>query len=275
MRTETLDDILRRIPQAARNYVAANMARGLVAKREPYYSKIRFEPTITNNTTNVVYAFTAGQRSRCFDYGLGASMVTAGFTSAGAYANATLADTNLQSGAGRETNGSDMMVIDSVAFLPTPKSDPVLLKAIIAELTVTAGFGGSVSDYKMGNPLFLPGGGGLFGGGTSKLADALSTNDSGTTVPSFVTNGLPGAGDLLLLEDPIVWMPKPEADSQFAMEITCQRAITVTANARTAGAGGINPAAVVPPVTPGADGTFVEFLVRLVGTQIGPRSRSR
>jgi hypothetical protein len=273
MRNQSLKDILEGLPQPAKDYLSGKGALSL--KREPYFSRIRFEPTITDNTSNVVYTFAQGQSVNAFDYGQGGTMAGAGFVAGGTgFTVATAADTNLTTAAGRVTNGSDMVVVDAICFLPTPKSDPVLLKALIAELSVTGGFGGNLTDYRFGNPLFLPGGGGLYGGGQSALAVA-GTNDSKGQINGFISNGLPGAGDMWPQDDAIVWMPKPEADSDFAMQVRCNRTVSVTVNARTAGSGGIAPAAVAPPVTAGADGTFVEFLVRLVGTQIGPRSRSR
>jgi hypothetical protein len=48
--------------------------------------------------------------------------------------------------------------------------------------------------------------------------------------------------------------------------------VAVVAAARTAAAGIVG---VQPPLTAGAEGTFVEFIVTLYGNQFGPRSRNR
>jgi hypothetical protein len=276
VRTESIEDLLRRLPQRAVDYVKKQLASGveLTLKKEPYFSKVRLEAQIDTTVSNVVtYKFPALQKARAFDYGIGAPLTTAGFMSGiggGAYQLATEADTNLQEIGGKVTNGSDLVVIESVAVMPTPKTDPVLLRALMSELVLSGGFAGNVNDYRWGNPLFLPAGGGLYGSGQSKLA-VQDVNQNIGQVNGFITNGLPAAGDLWPQDDVIVWGPKPMADSSFAMEMRVTRDVIVSLPTRAAGTGGVGPAAVVLPTTAGADGTFVEFYLRLISSQIGPR----
>lgn len=275
----TLTDMQRlilRMPPDAQNYMAALQKQGdVVTKDEPYYSRIRFEPTITvDGSNNATYAFAQGQSVQAFNYGVGGAMTNAGFVAGGTgYVLGTLSDTNLNTSTGKVTNGADLVFIEGLSFIPTPGSDPVLTKLIIGDLAVQAGFNGDVSSYKLGSPLMWPGSAGLHGTANSK-AQAPNVNDQVGVFFGSVSNGLPGAGDVQWMKDPIVWMPQPQADSQFALQVSLSRAKSLVVNARTVGTNGI-PTAFTPPATAGADGTYVEFFVRLHGAQLGPRSKNR
>jgi len=267
-----MQKFLDQLPDYARTYWATvAQSAELIFKDEPYFSRGRFEPTITvDGSSNATYAFTAGQKVQLFNYGIGAPLTTAGFSATG-YATATAADTNLTTAAGKETNSSDMVYIMGFGVVPGSLCDPVLLKLLWEEISVSAGFGGDSNTYKLGNLGCWPGGGGLHGGSSSPLAVA-NLADGKAIVPGVLANGLPAAGDIRWLKDPIVWMPKPQQDSQFTMQFTIERSRSLTANARVA-ATGIQ--AITPPATVGAEGTFVDFKVYLYGAQLGPRSRNR
>lgn len=275
----TLTDMQRlimRMPPDAQAYIADLVKKGdVVTKDEPYYSRIRFEPTITvDGSNNATYAFAQGQSVQAFNYGTNGQMTNAGFAAANTgYALGTLADTNLTTSTGKVTNGADLVFIEGISFIPTPGSDPVLTKLIIGDLSVQAGFNGDVSTYKLGSPLMWPGSAGLHGTANSKV-QAPNVNDQVGVFFGSVSNGLPGAGDVQWMKDPIVWMPQPQADSQFALQVTLARAKSIVVNARVAGTNNI-PTAFTPPATAGADGTYAEFIVRLHGAQIGPRSKNR
>jgi hypothetical protein len=204
---------------------------------------------------------------------VGGIMTAAGYVAASTgYTTATIADTNLVTSTGKVTNGGDMFVIDGIAFQPTPKSDPLLTNDLIAEISVQAGFNGQSTDYKLGNPLQWPGGGGLFGAARSNnIMPALS--DASGVFSGALANGWPGAGDIRWFNDPIVWMPASKGgDGIFALLARVERDVIVVASARAAAAGIV---AITPPNTPGAKGTFVEFQVTLYGNQFGPRSGNR
>ena len=271
-----MDKLILRMPPNAQSYIAKLQQKGqVVTKDEPYFSRIRFEPTITvDGSNNATYTFQQGQSVFAFNYGVNGLMNNAGFNAANTgYSQGTPADTNLTTSTGKVTNGADLVYIEGMSFIPTPGSDPVLTKLIIGDLAIAAGFNGDTSSYKLGSPLMWPGSAGLFGTANSKVQAPNASDQVGVFYGS-VSNGLPGAGDVKWMKDPIVWMPQTEADSQFALQITLTRTKALTVNARTAGTNNI-PTAFTPPATAGADGTYVEFFVNLHGAQIGPRSNNR
>jgi hypothetical protein len=243
-------------------------------KNEIYFSKIRFEPTIAvDGSLNATYTFKQGQTATAFSYGIGGDMKAAGYGATGTgFTTGTLADTNLINATGRETNGGDMMVIEAIAFRPTPKSDPLLLNDLVTDLSIAAGFNGQFSDYKLGNPLGWPGAGGLSGAARTLNIIPAQAEASGIYWGA-VSNGLPGAGDARWLTDQIVWMPRSAGgDGVFQIQAKVERDVVVVASARAAGTGIV---AVTPNGTAGTKGTFVEFEVLLFGSQVGPRSRNR
>lgn len=272
----TQADVIRRMPQYAQDALE-KMKRdnpGNVAfKNEPYVSKIRFEPTIAvDGSLNVTFTFKQGLVATAFSYGVGGAMASAGYVATGTgFTQATIADTNLILATGRNTNGGDMFVIDGISFLPTPKSDPLLTNDLIADLSVQAGFNGQTTDYKLGNPLQWPAGGGLWGAARTPNIMPGQADASGVYAGSLA-NGIPSAGDIRWFNDPIVWMPGASGDGIFALTARVERDVVVVAPARAAGTGIV---VVTPPSTPGAKGTFVEFQVTLYGNQFGPRSRNR
>lgn len=270
-----MERVIKRLPKYAKDWllVQKSNAQDIVFKNEPYYSKVRLEPTIVDGTTIVTYTFAAGLTATAFSYGQNGPMASAGFNATGTgFTQATLADTNLITSTGKVTNGGDMFVIDGIAIAPLPRTDSVLMKNVIAEISVQAGFNGQANDYKLGGPLQWPGAAGLFGAGRSLLQMPSLTDATGAFLGT-VTNGLPGAADVRWLTDPIVWMPQNTgADGLFQIQLRVERTVAVVAAARTAAAGIVG---VAPPVTAGAEGSFVDFLVTLYGNQFGPRSRNR
>lgn len=274
-----LDRILRIVQPEVVDYINELTKKGqIVFKDEPYFSRVRFEPTITvDGSSNATYAFAAGQQSIAFSYGQGGSMVTGGFVASGTgFTQAQKCDTNLIKTTGKETNGNDVVIVEGFAIMPTSGSDPVLAAAIMKEMSVQAGFNGNVNDLKYGSPFFWPGAGGLYGAQQSPNAKPDINQSTGQYLGQQA-NGLPGAGDFRSLKDPIVWMPagSSQSDTQFQVALTIERAVSVVTNARTAGTGGVSPTGFTPPATAGAFGTYAEFLVFLLGSQIGPRGRNR
>lgn len=273
MEDTEMQKVIARMPQHARDWIATqlNQKVDLAFKNEPYFSRVRFEPA-TSGTTTVTYAFTAQQSVQAFTYGINGSMAPAGYNATGTgFTLGTIADTNLVTTTGKVTNNSDLVVIDGLAIEITPRSDPVLTRAIIADLSVSAGFGGNVNDYKLATVETWPGSMGLYGSSSSPLS-VPNLQDANGIMPGVLNNGIPGAHNVRWFSDPIVWMPAPAGDSLFAMQLRLERAISVAVLARTAGTG---VQAIVPPQTAGADGTFVEFKIFLLGNQFGPRSRNR
>lgn len=235
---------------------------------EPYYSKFRVSAaTVASGLVTMQI-----QTRTCFNYAIGESMVNAGYP---AGYNATIADTNLQ--ARSETNASQYVCIDGVVLMPMPRSDPALLEQIWSDLHVSGAAEGRPGFYRFGPPVLLGGGGGLHGGGVSRLY----TPDIGEKQmrhPGFVNNGLPSVGDWNQKPDPIIWCPKGKPDSTFGMQIDLLRQRTFQATARTLdAANGITAFTVPADQTAESDvqGTFVEFMAVLKCVQIQGRSANR
>jgi hypothetical protein len=249
----------------------------IVFSYEPYYSRVRFAPdTITVDGSNdATYTFLANHQVNPFQYGQGGSMVPAGFPASFV---GTYEDTNLQLGNGRQTNDSALVVIQGVSVNVDPRSDPVMLKQIHNEIYLTSGFGAQLSQYKHGLPAFNPGAGALFGGGTSQgqMPNAADTN---AIIPGFPANGWPSDQNYYVMDDQICWYPQSASrqEANFGMQMTIGRQVQYVAMARTAGlfatggtAGSIP--AIVPPAIAGAQGTFVDYVIRLRTVSIKPRN---
>ena len=275
-----MDKIIARLPPDIALYIANLQKTGnqLIFKDAPYFSRVRFEPTITvDGSGNATYAFAQGQYVQPVSYGQGAPMNPGGFNKTGTgFVLATKADTNLIDSNGKQTNSNDIVIIEGFAIMPTPDSDPVLTAMVMGNMSVSAGFNADLNMLKYGSPLFWPGAGGLYGAQQSPNANP-SINDTTGMCLGRQANGLPGAGDFNPLKDPIVWMPKGSGvgDSQFSFLLTLERAVTKVTNARTAGTGGVSPTGFTPPATDGAYGTYAEFFLHLKCAQIGPRGRTR
>jgi hypothetical protein len=252
----------------------------IVFSFEHYYSRVRLAPdTITvDGSNNVTYTFLAGHAVNPFQYGQGGSMVPAGFPSSFV---GTYDDTNLQLGNGRQTNDSALVVIQGLGINVDPRSDIEMLRQIQNEMYLTSGFGSQLSIYKHGLPSFNPGGGALFGGGRTQGL-VPSTSDTTCLVPGFPANGWPSDGNYYTVDDQICWYPQSASrnESNFGMVLTVGRQVQYTASARaagifaTGGAAGSIPA-VLPPSTAGAEGTYVDLMVKLRAVSIKPRNTNQ
>jgi hypothetical protein len=249
----------------------------IVFTYEPYYSRVRFTPdTMTaDGSNNATYTFLANHQVSPFAYGQGGSMVPAGFAASFV---GTYEDTNIQLGNGRQTNDSALVVIQGLSINVDPRSDAEMLRQIHNEIYLTGGFGSQLSQYKFGIPSFSPGGGALTGGGRT-LGVVPNATDTTAIIPGYPANGWPVDQNFRTLDDQICWYPQSSSrqETNWGMQMTIGRQVQYVATARAAGvlatgaAAGSIPA-VVPPVTIGAQGTFVDYIVRLLCVSIKPRN---
>jgi hypothetical protein len=186
-------------------------------------------------------------------------MINAGFPSS--YATATYAQTNLIQK--NETNEQEEFLIDGLAIVSHPGNDPVLVKKILPELYVSAGFGGDKNKFKLGSALFWPGGAGIFGAGGSFWGPVASLDDSKYADLGAVSNGSPFVNNYRRLPEGIKWNPKGQPDSTFGVNVALTKALTFTGTDRALAAG-INGVTV-----PSADGDDTGLLlwVCLYGVQ--------
>jgi hypothetical protein len=246
---------------------------------EHYYSRVRLAPdTIAvDGSNNVTYTFLANHQVNPFQYGQGGSMVPAGFPASFV---GTYDDTNLQLGNGRQTNDSALVVIQGLGINVDPRSDAEMLRQLQNEMYLTSGFGSQLSIYKHGLPSFNPGGGALFGGGRTQ--GLMPSTSETTQVQSFPANGWPAEQDMYTMDDQICWYPQSASrnESNYGMQLTIGRQVQYVASARaagifaTGGAAGSIPA-VIPPFTAGAEGTYVDLVIKLRAVSIKPRNTNQ
>lgn len=239
----------------------------IVLRSEPYFCRGRLAPdtiSVGASPFNTTYTFNAGHFIDLFLYGVNGSMSGAGFGALTPYQQATLGDTNLQMSTGRETNDNAIVVVAGISIMMDSKSDSFMAGQVMGDVAVACGFGGLyTSQYKLGIPFMMQGEGGLYGGGpTQGVAPGLGDTwfpGSGGMAP---LNGMPWAGSYRTLPDPIIWYPKgsPAAPTQFGLRMTVNRQISYVAPGRVAATG---VAAIVPPATAGAQGTFVDVFCYL------------
>lgn len=271
MQEEALYRAIDRVPPDQRAAIAEQATRSqIVYKRDPYYSRVRLNFTVTDNTTSVTYKLSKGTKVQFFVYGQNDVLLSAGFPSGltPSYDQATAADTNLLHGS--ETNGGETVLVTGLQLYLSPDADPALLRAALKECFFSGGNDGNPTLMKWGLVMFWPSGGGFFGDGRS-LID-LPPLYSSQQNEGFITNGIPGAEDYSKAIDPFIWGPKGGPDSTFVAQLEVQRDVTVTGTTRTAvGASGI--VGFQPPNT--ANSAFIDLWLRLAGGQFAPRGKNR
>ncbi len=241
-----------------------------------YFSTVRFEPTVGGTTGAQTYTIPQGTKVQAFSYGINDNLVSfAGFpASGGGTQPATDAETNLIKGS--QTNAGFQVNIRGIAILPTADSSPLLLKLLTDNVSVSISLNGGTQTWKLGNLSFMPGAGGLYGGGL----DVLQTPDLGQTFahdPGAIVNGLPSAQNYLPFPQPLIWTPAGATDSTLVVIFTAERAIgpfTLAPRTATTGVSGYTPpAANVAVGTNLSDG--VGLKVRLISQQIAPVSQNQ
>lgn len=248
--------------------------RQTVRKNDVYFSRVRFQYTISTSGSPAtgVATIAAGTTWQAFQYGRGDVMTVAGFASG--FGVAQLQDTSINTKG--ETNNQELFVIQGLGVSVMPTADPLLVQALFPELYMSIGFNGDTNTYKLGSPLFWPGGGGLVNGGLSSWTTA-NLYDSAAIIPGSPSNGLQGAFNYRSLPDSVSWFPKGGgSDSNFAVNFAAPRAVTLSQLGRVAASG---IAAQTPPTASGTNGgnanTYVDVVVALFGTQFAPRSKNR
>lgn len=237
-------------------------------KTEVYYSAVRLTPQSVSKvagTTTVTFSPNVANPPQAFSYGVGDQMVNAGFPVAAP--SATYAQTNLI--AKNETNEQEEFLIDGLAFISHPGNDAELVRKVLPELYLSAGFGGDKNKFKFGPGLFWPGGAGIFGNGASFWGPPPMLQDAKYTHPGSPSNGSPFVNNYRRLPEGIRWNPKGQPDSTFGVNVTLTKAITFTGADRAADVAN-NIAAVTVPSADGDD-TGLLFWVALYGIQKGVR----
>lgn len=232
-----------------------------------YYSRVRAQASVTTGPTGYTYTFASGTELRAFGYAIGQSMDGVGFPAA---TIATPADTNLIKAS--ETISGENVIIYGMSLLLDADSDAGLAQVLVPNLSVTISMNGDQNSYRLGNAQVVPGGGGLYGFGESRV-EVPTLNSSLSNISGALANGLPHSDDFYPFPQPISWTSAGRADSTFIVKLRVEREVNFTTASldRAAGAG---VAAWTHPSPPDR-GTFVGFTVHLFSQQISPRSQNQ
>lgn len=261
----------------------------------PYYSRVKFvAATVDAAPGPFIYNLALGVEAEAFSYAVSDAKQAGGFTVADGLA--TIADTNLTSRF--ETVGGQNVIVKGIALQLMPAAmhlaegdalphrvrpvEQQFAAALWNCLSVELLLNGSENTYRLGNPGMIPGAGGLTGGAEDGLGLGGFAGDSSLSQP-YPQNGWPVRSNFFKTPAGLVWRNQSNSDSQFAVKFRTTRAIRLfSGGSPEMAALGIDVAADNAPAT-ASTGTrgweyptelAVEIGVFLVGTVIGPRSRS-
>ncbi|OGS00194.1 MAG: hypothetical protein A2V88_08270 [Elusimicrobia bacterium RBG_16_66_12] len=249
----------------------------------PYYSKVKFRAVRAGAPGGPYnWNIAAGVQPRAFSYGIGGSMLSAGFTPFDGLA--TIADTNITDPA--TTISGEVIHIQGIAIQPLAAAldvetlaalpivrpiDNQLLAAISEAVSVELVLNGGANRFKLGIPPMVPGAGGLSGG-----AQAVSGRPAlagGVIGEPYPTNGWAVRNNFFRMPEGLTWNRQGMQDSQLEFALTVQRPIQIFSG----GSPEVNLGAVVAgagvqaydyPTT-----LVAEFMVHLAAVVSGPRSR--
>lgn len=232
-----------------------------------YYSRVRCQASVSTGATGYTYTFQGGTELRAFSYAIGQAMDGVGFPSA---TIATAADTNLIKAS--ETISGENVSMYGLSVLLDSDSDAGLAQVLAPNVSVTVSMNGDQNAYRLGNVQTIPGGGGLYGFGESRV-EVPALNASVQQISGALANGLPHSDDFYPFPQPVLWSSAGRADSTFIVKLRVERTVSFsTTELDRAAAAGV--AAWTHP-TPPERGTYVGFTVHLFSRQISPRSQNQ
>jgi hypothetical protein len=224
-----------------------------------YWSKFRIAGTVTTGTLK----FAQGKRS-AFSYTISATMTSAGFSAADG--TATDCETNLESAAA--TVAGESVTIVGVGIQLAPDTDAELARRVSAHTCarIARGAGAAV---KLGPIAAIPGGGGLHGGGNTRVLEP--PQNAAAAQASAIGNGYPSSLNYRALPEPMIWTPQGTTDGILTVEIDLVRDVTLTLPAVRAATSGIS--AYAQPAT-GDPGTYLDGWVFLITDSERPRGQN-
>ena len=232
-----------------------------------YYSRVRCQSTVTTGAAGYTYTFAGGTELRAFSYAIGQAMDGVGFPSS---TIATPADTNLIKAS--ETISGENVAIYGLSLLLDADSDAGLAQVLVPNLSVTISMNGDQNSYRLGNAQVVPGGGGLYGFGESRV-EVPALNQSVTNISGALANGMPHSDDFYPFPQPIAWTSAGKADSTFIVKLRIERTVSFTTTELDRAAASGVAAWTHPEGT--ARGTYVGFTVHLFSQQVSPRSQNQ
>jgi hypothetical protein len=269
-RQAQINQLIAQLPPEVRSaIVAAGVSDAKTVLPVPYWSTVRFAPTI--DTTNNL-AFIAAQNPRkAFQYAIGGQAQVAGFASS---YQPQADETNLLR-AGETLDNADVWIYGLCAEL-CPNSDAAIAMAIWRNAWVELSLNGTTS-IRLGTLNMFPSAGGLYGVGQSEiLLPPLDATGGGVdggpgASVSAMANGNPMGGNFMRFPQPFKWcaVGSNGADAQLSVIVNLGQdvSIPIAASSRSAGTG---VAAWTQPSTSNAAPVDIRF--RLVSVSIGKRS---
>lgn len=246
----------------------------------PYYSKVKFfAPRVGAGAGPFTWTIGAGTISNAFSYGIGEAKVPAGFIADDG--PATGSDTNLERGS--QTISGELLHITGIAVSPQPMGSHVVaavnrlrahdyhVMAAISSMTSLRLIMNSRQVYLLGNPLMIPGAGGLAGSG--KNLSGLHAYSGDQVDVQFGSNGVAARANYYAIPEGIFWMPQGSRDSQLQLEFRIDRNLIFTSG------GDIDNAAANVVAAAGVSAwtypleIVSEWMCQLIGSVVGPRTR--
>jgi hypothetical protein len=199
-------------------------SRNTIASSAPYYSRVFFTSAgVDGGGGSFTYTFPAGVERRAFGYAKTDPIPGAPFL---APANeATPADTNLMTKG--QTLAGQTVLIQGVSVMVQPGSDFEAAKEMLTECSVSIGLNGDSQQMEMGTPLNLPGIGGLYGWGFSRLIAPAAQNNAGGEFAKLGSNGVPGADNFRRVPEGLIWRPAGKTDGTLVIKFRSERAVVV------------------------------------------------
>lgn len=264
MATQNLQAALANNPAAQAELKAAIAAskRGAISSQRVkstlfYWSKVRLAGVVASSQLTMPAA-----KVSAFSYGLQQAMVAAGFPTA--FGNATEADTNLEQPG--QTNSGETVEILGVGIQLCSDTDGELARQIAPHLCVRM-VRANGTPTRLGPMTMLPGGGGLFGGASTRLVE--TPLNQATIERGVISNGYPSALNYRSLPEPILWTTVGTTDGILSVEVEQTRPVTITLPPTRAATAGV--AAYIAPGTGGA-GTYLDAWVCLYTSAVQARS---
>lgn len=259
-------------PEVRAAIVAAGLQDARAVLPVPYWSTVRFAPTIAANIATIA----AQVPRKAFQYAIGGDGQVAGFAPG---FQMQPADTNLLR-AGETLDNADVWIYGLCLELCN-NSDGALAAKLWRECVVELSLNGTTS-IRLGTLSMFPSAGGLYGNQKSNLllpaqevTGAGADGGEGATT-HYASNGNPMGGNFLRFPQPFKWtgIGSGGSDAQLSVIITPVRAINIPlAVSRVAVAGGATTpgtGAWTQPAT--ADTDPVDIRARLVSVSIARRS---
>jgi hypothetical protein len=254
-------------PEVRAAIVAAGVQDAKAVLPVPYWSTVRFAPTITAATN----AFIAAQNPRkAFQYAIGGQAQVAGF--AAAY-QPQPDDTNLLR-PGETLDNADVWIYGLAAEL-CPNSDAKIAMEVWRNAWVELSLNGTTS-IRLGTLGMFPSAGGLYGQGLSQIllppiSDTGGGIDGGPgATVTAMANGNPMGGNFLRFPQPFKWcgIGTGGADAQLTVLVNLGQDVNIPIVASRAAGAGV--AAWTSPTTDNVAPVDIRF--RLISVSISKRS---